>query len=298
MLKKTFAYALIGFIILGGSMMASAQEAITIVSPNYAEPQILAEAVKIVIEDNTDLTVEHIRNFSSSTLLHAALTSGDAQLYVSYTGTQFAGVLNMEVTDEWKDREKVQAYVQQEFDAQFDATWFDSFGFNNTYALVVQRAFAEEHGIQTVSDLKDYADSMTIAMDSTFRERAGDGYNDLVDTYGFTFNRVASMDYGLIYRAVQTGDIDVAVAYSTDGRIVAMDLVVLEDDLQYFPPYDPAVVVANSLLAEHPEIADLIEPLLGQIDEATIAVYNQMVDVDYVEVEEAARALVNDLYYN
>ena len=298
MLKKTFAYALIGFIILGGSMMASAQEAITIVSPNYAEPQILAEAVKIVIEDNTDLTVDHLRNFSSSTLLHAALTSGDAQLYVSYTGTQFAGVLNMEVTDEWKDREKVQAYVQQEFDAQFDATWFDSFGFNNTYALVVQRAFAEEHGIETVSDLKDYADSMTIAMDSTFRERAGDGYNDLVDTYGFTFNRVASMDYGLIYRAVQTGDIDVAVAYSTDGRIVAMDLVVLEDDLQYFPPYDPAVVVANSLLAEHPEVAGLIEPFLGQIDEATIAVYNQMVDVDHAEVEEAARALVNDLYYN
>lgn len=298
MLKKTLAFALMGLLILGGQTIALAQETITIVSPNYAEPQILAEAVKIIIEDNTDLTVDHIRNFSSSTLLHAALTSGDAQLYVSYTGTQFAGVLNMEVTDEWKDREKVQAYVQQEFDAQFDATWFDSFGFNNTYALVVKRAFAEEHGIQTVSDLKEYADSMTIAMDSTFRERAGDGYNDLIDTYGFAFNRVASMDYGLIYRAVQTGDIDVAVAYSTDGRIVAMDLIVLEDDLQYFPPYDAAVVATNSLLAEHPEITRLIEPLLGQIDEAIIAIYNQMVDVDYVEVEDAARALVDDLYYN
>lgn len=298
MLKKTLTFAVIGLLILGGQAVALAQETITIVSPNYAEPQILAEAVKIIIEENTDLAVNHIKNFSSSSLLHAALTSGDAQMYVSYTGTQFAGVLGMEVTDEWKDREKVQAYVQQEFDTRFDATWFDSFGFNNTYALVVQRAFADEYGIQTISDLREYADSMTIAMDSTFRERAGDGYNDLVDTYGFTFNRVASMDYGLIYRAVQTGDIDVAVAYSTDGRIVAMDLIVLEDDLQYFPPYDPAVVATNSLLAEHPEIASLIEPLLGQIDEATISIYNQMVDVDYMDVEVAAQALVDDLYYN
>jgi osmoprotectant transport system substrate-binding protein len=291
-----FTLALVGLLVLSASTFALAQT-LTIVSPNYAEPQILAEAVKIIIEKNTDLQVEHIRNFSSSTLLHAALTSGNAQMYVSYTGTQFAGVLGMEVTDEWKDARKVEEYVQQEFDQRFDATWFDSFGFNNTYALVIQKDFAEEQGIESITDLKEHSPSLTIAMDSTFRERAGDGYRDLLAAYDIEFNRAVSMDYGLIYRAVQTGDVDVAVAYSTDGRIVAMNLVALQDDQQYFPPYDPALVAANSVLDEHPEIVTLIEPLLGQIDEGTIAKYNQMVDVDYEEVEVAAQALVDDLYF-
>lgn len=297
MLKKLFTAVVIGIFVLSGSTFVLAQETVTIVSPNYAEPQILAEAVKIIIEENTDLRVEHIKNFTSSTLNHAAMTSGDAQMYVSYTGTQFTGVLGMEVTDEWKDARKVEKYVQQEFDKQFDATWFDSFGFNNTYALVIQSDFAQEHGIETISDLKGHTPSMTIAMDSTFRERSGDGYRDLLEAYDLTFNRAVSMDYGLIYRAVQTRDVDAAIAYSTDGRVVAMNLVALRDDKQYFPPYDAALVATNSFLEENPEIAGLIQPLIGQIDESTIAKYNQMVDVDYEDVEVAAQALVDDLYY-
>lgn len=92
---------LIGILLLA-AIPAAAQETITIASGNFAEPQLLAEAIKILIEENTDLTVDHVRNFSGSSLLHSAFLAGDVDLYISYTGTQFTGVLGMEVTDDWK----------------------------------------------------------------------------------------------------------------------------------------------------------------------------------------------------
>src|SRR5690554_2364517 len=99
--------------LLGAVISIAAAETITIASTNHAEPQILAEAVKFLIEDQTNITVEHVKNFQGSSLLHSAFLSDDVQMYISWTGTQFTGVLEMEVTDEWKDREKVQAYVQE-----------------------------------------------------------------------------------------------------------------------------------------------------------------------------------------
>ena len=294
MLKKTSLVMLIGILLLA-AIPAAAQETITIASGNFAEPQLLAEAIKILIEENTDLTVDHVRNFSGSSLLHSAFLAGDVDLYISYTGTQFTGVLGMEVTDDWKNREKVEKFVQEEFAKQFDATWFDAFGFNNTYTIAVRREFAEEHNLTNVSDLKDLAPSMTIAMDNIFRERAGDGYNDLCDTYGFRFRRPVSMDYGLMYRSVASGDVDAAITYSTDGRIPAMDLVTLEDDLEFFPPYDGAVIARNIVLETHPEISELIQPLLGNIDVEAIQRYNQMVDVDHLDVEDVAQILVKEV---
>lgn len=286
---------LIVVLVMGTITAVTAAERITIASGNFTEPQIIAEAVKYLIEENTELEVEHVNNFSGSSLLHSAFINDDVQMYITYTGTQFTGVLGMEVTTDWKDRAKVQDYVQTQFDKQFDAYWFDAFGFNNTYAVVVQRKLAEKHKLTSISDLAAVADSMSIAMDNTFRERVGDGYDALIETYGFKFKRPVSMDYGLMYRAAAFGSVDAAVAYSTDGRIAAMDLVVLEDDCNFFPPYDGALVASNSILAEHPEMKEIVQPLIGNIDTVTMQYYNQLVDVDYMEICEAAKFLVEDI---
>ena len=149
MRRNLVLLVLVVFVFYNSSALTLAQETITIGSGNFAEPQILAEAVKILIEENTDLEVSHVRNFSGSSLIHSAFLAGDLDLYISYTGTQFTGVLNMEVTEEWKDSKKVEEYVQTQFNDKFDATWFDSFGFNNTYAVAVRRDFAEEHSLRT-----------------------------------------------------------------------------------------------------------------------------------------------------
>lgn len=272
-----------------------AQETITIGSGNFAEPQILAEAVKILIEENTDLEVSHVRNFSGSSLIHSAFLAGDIDFYVSYTGTQFTGILGMEVTQEWKDPKKVEDYVQEQFYDRFDATWFDTFGFNNTYAVAVSRDFAEKRNITQISDLSEYASEMTIAMDNTFRERVGDGFNDFLQVYNLDFKRPVSMDYGLMYRAVGSGDVDAAIAYSTDGRIAALDLVIIEDDRHFFPPYDGALVARNAVLDAYPEIREVIQPLIGQISNEVIQRYNQLVDVDYKDAADAARQMIDEI---
>ncbi len=293
-MKKLMSFVVIALLVGTLSGPALAQDA-TIASGNFAEPQILAEAVRLLIEQDTDLVINHVRNFQGSHLLHTAMMSNDVQMYVSWTGTQFTGPLGMEVTDEWKDRERVLEFVQQEFDSRYDAFWFDPFGFNNTYAIAVRRDFAEEHNLSTMSDLRPLAADMIIAMDITFREREGDGYHDMLAVYDIDrFQRVAAMDYGLMYRSVAQGDVDAAVAYSTDGRIPAMDLVILEDDLAFFPPYDASLVATNAFINAHPEIHDIIAPLIGAIDEATISYYNQLVDVDGMDYDTVAVKMLED----
>ena len=292
-MRKTILLILLFGLAFHSSVFA--QETITIGSGNFAEPQILAEAVKILIEENTDLEVSHVRNFSGSSLIHSAFLAGDIDFYVSYTGTQFTGILGMEVTQEWKDPKKVEDYVQEQFYDRFDATWFDTFGFNNTYAVAVSRDFAEKRNITQISDLSEYASEMTIAMDNTFRERVGDGFDDFLQVYNLDFKRPVSMDYGLMYRAVGSGDVDAAIAYSTDGRIAALDLVIIEDDRHFFPPYDGALVARNAVLDAYPEIREVIQPLIGQISNEVIQRYNQLVDVDYKDAADAARQMIDEI---
>lgn len=297
-MKKLIMSILVALLMVGAVVTASAENTVTIASGNFAEPQILAEAVKMLIEENTDLSVNHVRNFSAISLYHTAFMAGEIDMYICWTGTVFRGPLEMEVTEEWKDRDKVEAFVQEQYDEQFDAYWFDSFGFNNTYAVVARRDWAEEHNVSTITDLEEYAADLSIGMDVVFLEQPGDGYNDLTGAYGFEFGRTVSMEYGLLYRAVAADNVDLAVAYSTDGRIGSMDLVVLEDDIGFFPPYDGALTVKNEVLAEYPIIYDLVDPLIGAFDDEKIAYYNQLVDVDYWDVRDAAEKMLNDMVRN
>ena len=223
------------------------------------------------------------------------MLAGDTDGYVSYTGTQFTGILGMEVTEEWKDRQKIFDYVQKQWNEQFEATWLEPFGFNNTYSIAVRRDFAEERGLQVMSDLRGVSDSMTLAMDTVFRDRPGDGFEDMNKAYGLSWRRPVIMEYGLIYRATRSGDVDAAVAYSTDGRISAMDLVPLIDDLNVFPPYDCSLVIKTEVLERYPQIPEILAPLIGNIDDETMSYYNQLADVHRQEVDDVAQQMVDEL---
>lgn len=269
-------------------------EKVVIATPNYAEPQILAEMIKQLVEAKLNLTVDHKRNFQGSTAVHQALETGDVQMYVSYTGTQFTGILGMEVTPEWKDRKKVYEYVRDKFHEKFQVKVFTPFGFNNTYALAVRRETAEKLGLKKASDLAPYSKNMTIATDPTFQERKGDGWTELAQAYGFSFKKVVGMAYDLMYKALKSGDVDAAVAYSTDGRIAAYDLVVLEDDLKFFPPYDAVLFVKEDVLNKYPKIEEVIAPLIGSFTEETIAKLNAKVDVEQREPADVAKEYLKE----
>ncbi|HHY16165.1 MAG TPA: osmoprotectant ABC transporter substrate-binding protein [Firmicutes bacterium] len=281
-------------LLLAAPTVTARTERLTILSTNFSEVHILGEAVKILLQENLGVEVEHIKDFSAQLLLHNAMLAGDADAAIYHTGTQFTGVLGMEVTDEWKDREKVFAYVNEQYNERFETTWLKPFGFNSTYAITVRKELAEEHNLKTMSDLQGLSETMTLGMDAVFRDRPGDGYEAMNEMYGLKWGRPLSMDYGLIYRATATGDVDAAVAYATDGRIPAMDLVALEDDLGFFPPYDCSLVVKNEILEKYPEIEEILMPLFGNLDDETMAYYNQLVDVEQMDFREVARILVND----
>ena len=136
---------------------------------------------------------------------------------------------------------------------------------------------ADEYGLQTVSDLDGVAGEMTFGATQEFLVRE-DGLPGLEATYGIEFGDSQGLDPGLVYSAVAEGQVDVISAFATDGRIEALDLVLLEDDLGFFPPYYAAPVVSQELLEQNPEIRDILNQLEGQIDDQAMAGLNLRVD--------------------
>ncbi|MFD1433486.1 osmoprotectant ABC transporter substrate-binding protein [Kroppenstedtia eburnea] len=254
---------------------------------NTTESAIVSHIVRLMIEKETHLNVEMIENLGSSTVQHQALTNGDVDITPTrYTGTDLTGALAMEPE---KDPEKALQRVQKEFYKRFDQTWFDSYGFANSYAFTVTRKTAEKENLKTVSDLRRVASKLSLGVDSSWLKRKGDGYVGFVKTYGFKFSRTFPMQIGLVYQAVGSGKMDVVLAYTTDGRLKAFDLVALEDDKQFFPPYDASPVARNDVLKKHPEIRDILERLAGKIDTDTMLEMNYEADVNMKEPATVAK---------
>lgn len=168
--------------------------------------------------------------------------------------------------------------TQDGFQKKFDQTFFDSYGFANTYAFMVTKATAEKYNLETVSDLKAHSDKLKLGVDSSWLNREGDGYPGFTKAYGFDFNTVRPMQIGLVYDALNSNNLDVAVGYSTDGRIAAYDLKVLKDDKHFFPPYDASSVATNNLLKQHPELKPTIEKLHNKISTSEMQKLNYQAD--------------------
>ena len=130
---------------------------------------------------------------------------------------------------------------------------------------MVTKETAEEYDLETTSDLEEYQDEFRFGVDTTWLQRPGDGYDGFTEHYGFSFSSISPMQIGLVYDALDNGSLEVALGYTSDGRIAAYDLVVLEDDLQFFPPYDAAPLATKELMNEYPELTDTIDKLDGII---------------------------------
>ncbi len=270
------------------------EETIVLGSSTFSEPWILSEMAVILIEEKTDLQAEHTSGFTAEGLMHEALLEDELNGYISWTGTIFTALFDMDVTEEWRDRDRVLEFVTEEYQDQYEATVMPPFGFNNTYIPAVRQKFADEHGLQTISDLRDHSEDLILACDYDFTEREGDGLDDFLQHYNLEFDQTEPMDYGMVYRAVGEGDVDVSVAYSTDGRIEAQDLVVLEDDQDFFPPYDGILIMDTQVLQDYPEVEEALEVLWGAIDEETMAKLNAEVDVHERDYQDVAREFLQE----
>lgn len=250
---------------------------------NFSEQYIMAEMLSILIEENTDLKTSTQTNLAANVVFEA-IKSDQVDLYLEYTGT---GLINLGM-DVITDAAQVYETVKKEFDEQLNIKWLEPYGFNNTYAMVVTRETAEKYDLKTISDLAKVGSELTLGCTYVFAER-DDGYPGLSKHYDFELGDIKGMDPALMYQALVQGSVDVISGFATDGRIAAFDLVILEDDKQFFPPYDAAPIVKKEVLEKHPELEDVLNKLAGRIDDKKMAQMNAAVDLDKREPADVAR---------
>ncbi|TFH62209.1 MAG: glycine/betaine ABC transporter substrate-binding protein [Gemmatimonadales bacterium] len=273
-------------LLLVSSLYPRGGQRIRVGGKNFTEQTIVGEMVAILIEERAGLPVE--RRFRlASNLPFKMLKAGDLDLYLDYTGTGFADMLGRSYRQE--TREEIYRQVKEACAEQFGMEWLQPLGFANTYTLTMRRKHARELGISRISDLARHADSLRAGFDPAFLDRQ-DGYPGLTDHYGFRFAHSPSqLAIGLMYKACREEHVDVINAFSTDGRISMFDLVVLEDDKHFFPPYDAALVCRRDLLGEHSGLVGILSSLSGKIDDDRMRRLNATVDHDGRQEPEVAR---------
>lgn len=259
---------------------------ITIGAQTYTETKILAEMYKELIESETDIKVEVKPDLATSPIVLEGMQKGDIDMSTQFTGTAISSFTDIENP---KDADATLQQAKDFFSGEdYEFEFFDALGYANTYAFAVRADVAEEHNLEKVSDVADIAGDFSAGFDTAWMERENDGYPAFQDTYGIEFGETNPMEIGLVYDAVKNEDVDIVLAYSTDPRIVAYDLVILEDDESFFPPYDAAPVIREETLEEHPEIAEIIEPLIDRFDEEIIGDLNGKVDLDEEDIKDVA----------
>ena len=166
-------------------------------------------------------------------------------------------------------------------------------GFENTYALAVRAADAERLDLRTIGDLVPHAPRLAIGADVEFFARPE--WPAVRDTYGLDFREQRAMDASLMYQAAATNEVDVISAYTTDGRIAAYDLRVLEDDRGAIPPYDAILLAGARLAREAPDVLDALARLGGAIDADRMRALNLRVDERGEDPGTVGASLVREL---
>ncbi|PTF98474.1 osmoprotectant ABC transporter substrate-binding protein [Staphylococcus chromogenes] len=263
---------------LPGLKNASAPDEVQITALATSESQIMSHMLRLLIEHDTNGKIKPtiINNLGSSTIQHNAIVDGQANMSgTRYTGTDLTGTLKM---DPIIDPKKAMAATQKGFKEKYNQTFFNSYGFDNTFALMVTQETAKKYHLEKVSDLKKYAPNLRLGMDTTWENREVDGYPAFQRKYGFKFGENRPMQIGLVYDALENGSLDVAVGYSTDGRIAAYNLKVLKDDEHFFPPYDASPLASDKLLKERPELKPIIQKIEGKISTKEMQNLNYQAD--------------------
>ncbi|MDQ3580024.1 MAG: glycine/betaine ABC transporter substrate-binding protein, partial [Actinomycetota bacterium] len=221
-----------------------------------------------------------------------ALEAGEIDMYWEYTGTGWVNILGNDTTDVPDDLFTAVA----EADAENDIAWLEAAPMNDTYAIAVNASFAEENELETMSDAAAYiqenSDEASICAASEFLNR-DDGLPGLQTTYEVEFSEVVELDLGLIY--TQIGDTcNFGEVFSTDGRILANELTVLEDDLEFFVPYNAALTMRQETLEEFPAIEEIMAPISEALTNEEITALNAAVDVDGETEEDVAAQWLED----
>jgi osmoprotectant transport system substrate-binding protein len=259
---------------------------LTVGSKNFTEQLVLGELLAQYLGRST-APIDRRFYLAGSYICHQALLAGRIDMYVEYTGTALVAILKEKPVS---DHAAVFNTVKDLYSRRFGLEVFPSLGFDNTFAMAMRGADARRLRLKTLSDAAAISSQLRLGVGYEFLERP-DGYKGLATKYGFKFAESPRvMDLGLLYRALQNNQVDIVAGSNTDGLIAALDLVVLEDDKYYFPPYDAVPIVRRATLDRHPEVAAALNRLTGRITAEDMRRMNYAVDGE----KKDAAAVVKD----
>lgn len=272
----------------GGGSQGSKGE-ITVGSKNFTEQVVLGELYSQALEaDGYD--VNKRLDLGNVTILDKALQSGEIDMYPEYTGTALLQALDYEgdvpKTSEATYEETEKLYEQRDP----AATLLEQASFNNSYAIAVPKNVADEYGLETLADLAEASPNLVMASFGECQQNA-QCFPNIKENYSTNFEEVSIVnDLGLRYQALQQGDADAAVGFTTDAQLLSDDLVVMEDPKQLWPYYHPAPVIKQEFLNNNEDVADVINPVTESLNLETMQTLNGRVGLD----NEDAAAVAED----
>jgi osmoprotectant transport system permease protein len=285
--KYVLGGGILALLIVGliGTNYSQARPTIAIGSKNFTEQVILGELLAQQIETHTQLKVDRQLNLGGTFICHEAVKAGKIAGYVEYTGAALTAVLKQSPI---KDPQVVIDKIRQAYDRQFQLEVMQPLGFENTFAFIVRNEDAKRLQMKTLSEAAKYTPQLRGGFGYEFLERQ-DGYPALAKTYGLKFAKIQQMEFSLMYQALKEKSVDLIAANSTDGLIPVLNLVILEDDKKYFPPYQAVPIFNQATLKKYPELVPAINQLTGLISTKDIQTMNYQVDNRSRRVELVVR---------
>lgn len=268
---------------------------VVVASKPFGESYVLAEMFAQLLEAH-GIPVERKPGLGSTDIMFNAVRSGAVDVYPEYTGTGLIAVLHDTLPPaEMADARRVFSHVSDQFQKRYGARWLPPLGFENTFALAVRRETATRYRLRTLSDLARESPHLTAGFTPDFVGRP-DGLAGLAEIYGASIRprEIRPLLAALKYGALASRAVDVIDGFSTDGLIERYDLVVLEDDRNFFPPYEAAALLGERA-ASRADVVAVLTLLSGRIDEELMRKLNRRVEVDREDVAVVAASALRTL---
>lgn len=286
--KKIAVFLVISALLMSvvGCQGNSSKEVIRIATKPMVEQYILAEMIKAVIEEHSDLEVAITKGVGGGTTnIHPAMLKGEFDIYPEYTRTAWYSVLKKE-NGKIPDGELLEQ-LKTEYEV-LGLQWVGMYGFSNSYTLAVRAETAKEYNLDSFSDLAGVSGELIFGGNYDYIEKE-DGYPLLCSSYGMQFKDTIDMEIGLKYTALEEKQIDVMNAFATDAGLSNEQVFILKDDKQFFDSYLAGTVVRTELIEKYPEIKEALMLLDSKITEQEMAGMNYEVEVNQVQEDKVAK---------
>jgi len=273
---------------------AESRAPVVVASKPFGESYILAEIFAQLLESRS-IAVERRAGLGATEIAFGALRSNAIDVYPEYTGTGLLAILNDTLDASMRtDAGATFSYVARVFEERYGVRWLAPLGFENGYAIAVRRETATQYQLRTLGDLARVGGELTAGFTSDFIGRP-DGLDGLSREYGLRLRAVRPLAPAVKYAAIAEGAVDVIDGYTTDGLLARYDLVTLEDDRRFFPPYQAAAILSPRLSDERPDAISVLSLLSGRLDEGRMRVYNRRVEVDGEDIRAVAADALREL---